>query len=130
MRIEKSEWIRAPIALSPRIAKDQCMSQIAVRCHPFAPVADEELQRWLTAEVKRLGEDIPEAAIRLLRLSQPGPEGEIGVGWQIELGVNPPKPPLSDQSLAALLGDLRLLGLEPSVLEAESPPKGAARLPD
>lgn len=95
------------------------MSQIAVRCHPFAPVADEELQKWLSAEVKRLREETPEAAIRLLRLSQLGPEGEIGVGWQIELGVNRPKSPLDDQSLAALVGDLRLLGLEPSVLHAE-----------
>ncbi|HET9163302.1 MAG TPA: hypothetical protein VFN89_07670 [Solirubrobacterales bacterium] len=98
------------------------MSQIAVRCHPFAPVSDEDLQQWLTAEVRRLGEEAPGAAIRLLRLSQAGPEGEIGVGWQIELGISPPELPLDDQSLAELLGDLRLLGLQPSVLQAESSP--------
>jgi hypothetical protein len=99
------------------------MSQIAVRCHPYAPVATEELQKWLTTEVGRLRRDAPEAAIRLLRLSQTGPEGEIGVGWQIELGITPPESPLDDQSLAELLGDLRLLGLQPSVLQAASSPE-------
>jgi hypothetical protein len=96
------------------------MSQIAVRCHPVAPVAPEELQRWLTAEINRLREDAPEAAVRLLRLSQRGPEGEIEVGWQIEIGVAPPVSPLDDRSLAELLRDLRLLGLQPSVLQAGS----------
>lgn len=96
------------------------MSQIAVRCHPFAPVAPEELQRWLTTEIDRLRDDAPEAAIRLLRLSQPGPEGEIEVGWQIEIGVAPPVSPLDDRSLGELLRDLRLLGLQPSVLQAGS----------
>lgn len=95
------------------------MSQVAVRCHPFAPVASEELQGWLTAEVERLRDDVPEAAIRLLRLSQPGSEGEIEVGWQIELSVVPPGPPLADRSLRRLLRNLRLLGLQPSVLRAE-----------
>lgn len=96
------------------------MSQIAVRCHPLAPVASEEVQRWLTAEINRLRDDAPEAAIRLLRLSQPGPDGEIEVGWQIELGVTPPAVPLDEQSLGELLRDLRLLGLQPSVLQAGS----------
>lgn len=96
------------------------MSQIAVRCHPFAPVASEELQTWLTEEIKRLRQDAPDAAIRLLRLSQPGPEGEIAVGWQIELGMTSPASPLDDQSLGELLRDLRLLGLHPSLLQAES----------
>jgi hypothetical protein len=96
------------------------MSQIAVRCHPFAPVASEELQGWLTTEIARLRDDAPEAAIRLLRLSQPGPEGEIEVGWQIEIGVAPPVSPLDDRSLGELLRDLRLLGLQPTVLQAGS----------
>lgn len=94
------------------------MSQIAVRCHPFAPVASEELQDWLSAEIDRLRHDAPEAAIRLLRLSQHGPEGEIEVGWQIELGIASPESPLDEQSLGELLRDLRLLGLQPSVLQA------------
>jgi hypothetical protein len=106
------------------MVEDRCMSQIAVRCHPFAPVASEELQRWLTAEIDRLRDDAPEAAIRLLRLSQPGPEGEIEVGWQIELGVTPPASPLDEQSLVELLRDLRLLGLQPSVLQAGSSGSG------
>lgn len=116
----KSKWIGAPIVAPCGMADDRCMSQIAVRCHPFAPVASEELQRWLTAEIDRLRGEAPDAAIRLLRLSQSGPEGEIEVGWQIELGVTPSAPPLDDRSLGELLRDLRLLGLQPSVLQTQS----------
>jgi len=79
------------------------------------------VQKWLTAEVGRLREDAPDTAIRLLRLSQAGPEGEIGVGWQIELGITMPEAPLDQQSLSELLGDLRLLGLQPSVLRTQDP---------
>lgn len=110
------------------------MSQIAVRCHPFAPVAFEELQKWLMAEIKRLREDAPDAAIRLLRLSQSGPEGEIAVGWQIELGASPAASPIDEESLGLLLRDLRLLGLQPSVLQAEpvadDADSGAGDLPE
>jgi hypothetical protein len=80
---------------SPAVAHNRGMTQIAVRCHPYAPVSTEELHKWLTEEVGRLRADAPQASIRLLRLSQPGPEGEIEVGWQIELGVGLSKPPLN-----------------------------------
>lgn len=93
------------------------MTQIAVRCHPYAPVSTEELQQWLSEEVGRLRADSPKASIRLLRLSQTGPEGEIGVGWQIELGAGLSEPPLDEGSLVELVRDLRLLGLQPSVLQ-------------
>jgi len=106
------------------------MSQIAVRCHPFAPVASEELQRWLTAEIDRLRDDAPQATIRLLRLSQPGPEEEIEVGWQIELGIASPVPPLDDQRLDELMRDLRLLGLQPSVLQVGRPGSSHPELAD
>lgn len=99
------------------VAHNRRMNQIAVRCHPYAPVATEELQQWLTEEVGRLRADAPKASIRLLRLSQPGPEGEIGVGWQIELGVGVSEPPLDEGGLVELVRDLRLLGLQPSVLQ-------------
>lgn len=97
-------------------AENWSMSQIAVRCHPYAPVATEALQKWLREEVRRLRKSAPEASIRLLRLSQPGPATEIEVGWQIEIGGSLGQTPLDDENLAELLRDLRLLGLQPSVL--------------
>jgi hypothetical protein len=106
---------------SPAVAHNRGMTQIAVRCHPYAPVSTEELHKWLTEEVGRLRADAPQASIRLLRLSQPGPEGEIEVGWQIELGVGLSKPPLNEASLVELVRDLRLLGLQPSVLQIAKP---------
>ncbi len=106
------------------------MNQIAVRCHPFAPVAPEELQSWLTSEIERLRDAAPEAAIRLLRLTQPGPEGEIDVGWQIEIGAGSPVPPLDERSMGELLLDLRLLGLQPSVLQTGCSDSADSGLPE
>jgi hypothetical protein len=91
------------------------MTQIAIRCHPYAPVDTEDVQRWLTDEVGHLRERAPNSAIRLLRLSQPGPENEIEVGWQIELNGNG-EPPVDEAALREVLRDLRLLGLQPTVL--------------
>jgi len=114
--VSSREWIEAPMVGRAGIAENRSMSQIAVRCHPYAPVATESLQKWLREEVKRLRKSVPGASIRLLRLSQPGPEAEIEVGWQIEIGGPLNQSPLDDESLAELLRDLRLLGLQPSVL--------------
>src|SRR5690349_2642452 len=96
-------WIEAPMADGAGNAENRPMSQIAVRCHPYAPVATESLQKWLRKEVRRLRKSAPEASIRLLRLSQPGPTEEIDVGWQIEIGGSLCQSPLDDESLAELL---------------------------
>jgi hypothetical protein len=91
------------------------MTQIAIRCHPYAPIDTEDVQRWLTDELGRLRDVSPNSAIRLLRLTQPGPENEIEVGWQIELNGNE-EPPVEEGALREVLRDLRLLGLQPAVL--------------
>ncbi len=93
------------------------MTQIIIRCHPYAPIDAEDVHRWLTDELSRLRDGAPNTAIRLLRLSQPGPESEIEVGWQIELSGNGDgEPPVEDGVLREVLRDLRLLGLQPAVL--------------
>ena len=96
---------------------NRLMTQIIIRCHPYAPIDAEDVQRWLTDELSRLRDGAPNTAIRLLRLSQPGPESEIEVGWQIELSGNGDgEPPVEDGVLREVLRDLRLLGLQPAVL--------------
>lgn len=93
------------------------MTQIIIRCHPYALIDAEDVQRWLTNELSRLRDGAPNTAIRLLRLSQPGPESEIEVGWQIELSGNGEgEPPVEDRVLGEVLRDLRLLGLRPALL--------------
>lgn len=99
------------------------MTQIIIRCHPYAPIDAEDVQRWLTDELSRLRDGAPNTAIRLLRLSQPGPESEIEVGWQIELNGN--GKPVEDGTLREVLRDLRLLGLQPAVLRGVGSREGS-----
>jgi hypothetical protein len=103
---------------------NRLMTQIAIRCHPYAPIDTEDVQRWLNDELSHLRDGAPNAAIRLLRLSQPGPESEIEVGWQIELNGNG-EPPVDDAALREVLRDLRLLGLQPAVLRGVGSGEGS-----
>ena len=91
------------------------MPQLAIRCHPCAPVATEELEQWLGEEVERLRASAPQAVLRMVRLTQRSPTGDIGVGWMLELDAANGEPPLDEDGLAAVLRDMRLLGLQPTV---------------
>jgi hypothetical protein len=112
---DPGEWIWIPIARVAVTSNNRHMTQIAIRCHPHAPIDTEDVQRWLNDELDRLRDRAPHSAIRLLRLSQPGPESEIDVGWQIELNGNG-EAPVEDRTLREVLRDLRLLGLQPALL--------------
>jgi hypothetical protein len=92
------------------------MSQLAIRCHPCAPIATEGLEQWLEEELGRLRVSAPQAILRLLRLSQRAPTGEAGIGWLIELDAANGEAPLDADRLAAVLRDMRLLGLQPTLL--------------
>ena len=94
------------------------MSRIAIRCHPCAPVATEELEQWLGQEVERLRAGAPQAVLRLARLVQRAQTGDLEIGWLIELDAANDEPPLADRALAAVVRDLRLLGLQPTVLRS------------
>jgi hypothetical protein len=87
---------------------------LAIRCHPCAPVALPEIEAWLQREVGRIRDEVPGATVRLLRLSQELPSGDHSVGWLIELEVDVS---LVETGLAAVLSEMRLLGLQPTVLE-------------
>ena len=68
--------------------------QIAIRCHPYAPVASDELEEWLAREVDRIRAAAPDASVL---------------------------------QLDAILRDMRLLGLQPTLLglnRAGSPEPG------
>lgn len=94
------------------------MHQFAIRCHPCTPVTVGEIDEWLRAEVERLREQAPHAALRLLRLHQALPTGDAEVGWLIEFDASGDEAPLDDDELAQILRDLRLLGLQPTLLQA------------
>jgi hypothetical protein len=90
--------------------------QVAIRCHPFAPVASDELEDWLAREVDGIRAVAPDVTVRLMRLSQPLSAGRVAVGWLIELEGLRGEVALTDLQLDVVLRDMRLLGLQPTLL--------------
>ncbi len=90
--------------------------QLAIRCLPRVPVATEDLEHWLQEELSELRSHVPEGTIRLSRLIQDLPSLEVGIGWLIELDLPGDEPLLGSERLASVLRDLRLLGLQPTLL--------------
>ena len=103
----------------PRDHRD--MPQIAIRCHLCAPVAADEVEQWLAEELERLRDDSPRAVLRLLRLTQPAPTGAVEIGWLIELEATSGAAKFDGEALAPVVRDLRLLGLQPTVLQEQQP---------
>jgi hypothetical protein len=97
------------------------MVQLAIRCHPRIPVSSDELEGWLEIEVKDLRAQAPHATVRLARLIQGLPDAHLDIGWLIELDLAPDELLLAGGRLAQALRDMRLLGLQPTLL-APSPP--------
>ncbi len=104
--------------IAPLAADNRLMSQVAIRCHPCVPASRAELYDWLEEQVGDLRAYAPEGTIRLLRLIQPLPTGERDIGWLVELDLPEGESFLRGARCAALLRDLRLLGLQPTVLTA------------
>jgi hypothetical protein len=101
------------------------MVQFAIRCLPRVPVATEDLEHWLEHEVEDIRREVPQGTIRLSRLTQELPTVDIGIGWLIELELPDDQPLLHWDRLWSVLRDLRLLGLQPTLLA----PPGLSGLP-
>jgi hypothetical protein len=97
------------------------MVQLAIRCHPRVPVAAEELEGWLELEVKDLRAQAPHATVRLSRLTQDSPDSHLHIGWLIEVELDPTEPLLAGDRLTQALRDMRLLGLQPTLLTPTPP---------
>ena len=103
------------------------MVQLAIRCHPVVPVPAGELEEWLEQRLNQLRAEAPLGIIRLSRLAQGAPSGDCYIGWLIELELPEGEPLLAEDGLADALGDMRLLGLQPTLLaptprDGHSPP--------
>jgi hypothetical protein len=92
------------------------MVQLAIRCHPRAPVALDELEGWLEQHVDELRAAAPGAILRLSRLTQGGPGADLEIGWLVELELADGEPLQGRPGLADTLRDMRLLGLQPTLL--------------
>jgi hypothetical protein len=91
------------------------MVQLTIRCHPRVPVSAEELEDWLRRQVEELRANAPRGIVRLSRLTQ-GQDTALDVGWLIELELHEEELLLREDRLAEALRDMRLLGLEPTLL--------------
>jgi hypothetical protein len=94
------------------------MVRLAIRCHPRVPISPDEIEGWLGHEVKDLRAQAPHAGVRLSRLTQGMPDAHLDIGWLIELKLDPDEPLLVGDQLSRALRDMRLLGLQPTLLTA------------
>jgi hypothetical protein len=105
-----------PIAASSTGLDDSCMVQLAIRCQPRVPVSACELEHWLEQPVRDLRAEAPQATVRLSRLTQGAPGADLEIGWLVELELAEGEPLLAGHRLADALRDMRLLGLQPTLL--------------
>ena len=96
--------------------------QVAIRCHPCAPVATDEVEHWLRSELDRLRSQSPEAVVRMQRLTQPAPTGRLGVGWLVEVDAADGDALAAEHGLDGVVRDMRLLGLQPTVFRTKGEP--------
>ena len=100
--------------------QDGGMVRLAIRCHPCVPVPRDELEGWLERHLDELRAAAPHATLRLSRLTQGGPRAEpraeLGIGWLLELELQEGEPLLAGTRLGDSLRDMRLLGLQPTLL--------------
>jgi hypothetical protein len=90
--------------------------QLAITCHPLIPVAAGELEEWLQKQVDGLRAESPQSTIRLSRLTQDPPTTHLDIGWLIELELSGDDPLLLEGRLTEGIRDMRLLGLQPTLL--------------
>ncbi len=91
------------------------MAQLAIRCQPRVPVSADELEGWLEGQVDELRAAAPQAIVRLSRLTQGRSGADFEIGWLVELDLAEDEW-LEGDCLALALRDMRMLGLQPTLL--------------
>ena len=97
------------------------MVQLAIRCQPVVPVSPNEIEQWLEQRLNGLRAEAPLGIIRMSRLTQGPPSSGCYIGWLVELELPEEAPLLTEDGLADALGDMRLLGLQPTLLAPTQP---------
>jgi hypothetical protein len=92
------------------------MVQLTIRCHPRVPISADELEEWLDGQVNGLRAKVPQGTVRLSRLTQGFPSADVDIGWLLELELPEEEPLLRRDRLDEALTDMRLLGLQPTLL--------------
>jgi hypothetical protein len=79
-------------------------------------VSADELDQWLEQQVRELRAKAPHGTVRLSRLTQGRSGTDLEPGWLVELELAEEEPLLAGDRLADALRDMRLLGLQPTLL--------------
>jgi hypothetical protein len=92
------------------------MTELAIRCHARDEEAGVRFEQWLGQ--KRAASPIlmTDGTVRASRLAPALVTVRAGGGWLLEFELREEKSLLDWQCLAATVTDLRLLGLEPTIL--------------
>ena len=92
------------------------MTDVTIRCRAEDHEAAVRFEQWL--DRKRAASPIPmtDGTVRVSRLTPALATVRGGVGWLIEFELQEDESLIDWQCVAAVVTDLRLLGLEPTVL--------------
>jgi hypothetical protein len=115
-----------------REALDAPMGSLVIRCRSCTPASTTELTEWLEDKLAQLRTGTPRLQVRLTRLVQDLPAATVDDGWLIEVQREGDAPgegsgPLMD-SLEEVLRDMRILGLDPTLLVPRRLPLGESAL--
>lgn len=96
------------------------MSSLVIRARSCTPASSAELTDWLEEKLAELREDRPELIVRMALLARDLPDATFDDGWLIEVELQGKEPagPFASMmaSVAELLRDMRILGLDPILL--------------
>jgi hypothetical protein len=106
----------APIPARAKRVDDALMVQMSIRSHPCVPVAAQQLEQWVNERVADLRGEVPQGTIRLSRLMQHLPESDLAIGWLLELELFEADFGRLEPRIADAVRDMRLLGLQPTVM--------------
>jgi hypothetical protein len=108
--------VAAPIARDTRSLEDGGITQLAIRCRAPDQESAVRFEHWLGQKRHSSPILMTDGTVRVSRLSPALVTVRAGAGWLLEFELRQEESLLDWQCLAALITDLRLLGLEPTIL--------------
>jgi hypothetical protein len=92
------------------------MTEIAIRCHAADHEAALRFEQWLGQKRATSPILMTDGTVRVSRLTPALATVRGGAGWLIEFELKEDEALIDWQWMAALVTDLRLLGLKPTIL--------------
>jgi hypothetical protein len=117
----------APTARDTRSLDHGGITQLAIRCRAPDHQSAVRFERWLGQKRASSRIVMTDGTVRVSRLAPALVTVRAGTGWLLEFGLRQEGSLPDGQCLAALITDLRLLGLEPTILTPPDPGSWSSR---